>query len=249
MKRSLRALVAGGVVAVLVMVRPAAAQTECADLTTQLMAQYFEAYPCPESAAAFPAYEVKFLARFNLLKAAMKTMNRSMRGTFNSRTVSEQLTTYLAQCKAGLEQPVSRDPLSEPTGGLSSVCAVTSPIQPLEMLIKSEASAHINDGDLRTTGYTVVCGTVCPKNLRKADFFYANGEYAGSVGYYGTFSGNGQPRLYGAAGDAEQHFALEIAAKAATIGNGMLYLQVSAATTGETTACKEFAPAGRNGSI
>jgi hypothetical protein len=135
------------------------------------------------------------------------------------------------------------------SASLQKVCANVSAIAPSEMLIKSEPSNHIHGGDPRTTGYTVVCAQRCPKNLGYAQFFYADGTFAGAVAKYGNFSGNGQPRLYGAVGQAPQHFANEIAQKAATIGNGKLYLQMSTATEGADTDCKEFAPSGRNGSL
>lgn len=132
---------------------------------------------------------------------------------------------------------------------LNSVCASRSSIASGEMLIKSEASDHIHNGDPRTTGYTVVCARVCPRNQSYAQFFYSDGTFAGAVAKYGTFRGNGKPRLYGAVGQAPQHFASEIAEKAATIGNGKLYLQTSRATQGAGTVCKEFNPVGRNGSL
>ncbi len=132
---------------------------------------------------------------------------------------------------------------------LNSVCASRSAVASGEMLIKSEASTHIHNGDPRTTGYTVVCARVCPRNQSYAQFFYSDGTLAGAVAKYGTFRGNGKPRLYGAVGQAPQHFASEIAQKAATIGNGKLYLQVSGATQGSGTVCKEFNPVGRNGSL
>lgn len=142
-----------------------------------------------------------------------------------------------------------------PAGGgaapalLNSVCASRSAIASGEMLIKSEASDHIHNGDPRTTGYTVVCARVCPRNQSYAQFFYSDGTFAGAVAKYGAFRGNGKPRLYGAVGRAPQHFASEIAQKAAAIGNGKLYLQTSRATQGSRTVCTEFNPVGRNGSL
>jgi hypothetical protein len=137
---------------------------------------------------------------------------------------------------------------STPTS-LNAVCASRSSIASGEMLIKSEASDHIHNGDPRTTGYTLVCARLCPSNQSYAQFFYSDGSFAGAVARYGTFRGNGRPRLYGAVGRAPQHFASEIADKAASIGNGKLYLQISAATEGRGTVCKEFNPTGRNGSL
>lgn len=143
------------------------------------------------------------------------------------------------------ESPLPPPPADDAPPALSAVCASTSLISSGEMLIKSEASNHIHDGDARTTGYTVVCGALCPAHLNYVPFFYSNGELAGAVGYYGLFSGNGRPRLYGAAGDADQHFASAIAKRAAQIGNGKLYLQMKP----DGSSCKQFNPSGRNGSL
>jgi len=145
----------------------------------------------------------------------------------------------------------SGTPIAPPVGSpeLSNVCASITAISPGEMLIKSEASKHINNGDLRASGYTVVCAAQCPVNVKYAPFFYANGELAGAVAKYGLFSGNHRPRMYGAVGQAPQHNAGQIAQKARSIGSGKLYLQISAATSGAETVCKEFNPTGRNGSL
>jgi hypothetical protein len=145
--------------------------------------------------------------------------------------------------------PISGDPTAPTDPSLAAVCASFSPISPGEMLIKSDPSNHIGRHDPRTTGYTVVCARECPANTRYVQFFYANGEFAGAVAKYGIFSGNGRPRLYGAVGAAPQHDAAVIAARAAGIGNGKLYLQVSSATSGHDSRCKEFSPSGRNGSL
>jgi hypothetical protein len=146
--------------------------------------------------------------------------------------------------------PPSNPPSNEPPlAGLSSVCENYSAIANGEMLIKSEISQHIPGQDPRATGYTLVCARLCPKNLSRADFFFADGSYGGSVARYGTFRGNGKPRLYGAVGEAPQHFASDIAAKASTIGNGKLYMQISSARAGAGTDCKEFNPTGRNGGL
>lgn len=145
--------------------------------------------------------------------------------------------------------PSNAPPSGPPAEGLSGVCASYSSIVPGELLIKSDPSNHIGRHDPRTSGYTVVCAKLCPAQLRYAQFFYSNGEFAGAVAKYGVFSGNGRPRMYGAVGQAPQHDARVIAEKAATIGNGKLYLQMSSATSGAETVCKEFNPTGRNGSL
>lgn len=142
--------------------------------------------------------------------------------------------------------PRPTQPTSPPDAApesLRSVCSSVTEVSPGEMLIKSQASPHINSGDARASGYTVVCGSQCPQNMSNVPFYFANGEQAGSVGYYGKFSGNGRPRLYGAASSAPQHFAKDIARRAAGIGNGFLYLQMGDGT------CKSFSPIGRNGAI
>ena len=140
-----------------------------------------------------------------------------------------------------------------PSDPLSNVCATIDVINPGDMLIKSEASAHLtNPFDRRTTGYTVVCGRRCPSTRRSTiPFFFANGEQAGEVArYFPNFSGNGRPRFYGGTGRAAQHFARRIARQARRLSEGQnLYLHMSRAETGETTSCVEFSPQGRNGSL
>lgn len=138
---------------------------------------------------------------------------------------------------------------ASPPESLGRVCAAHSPIAPGELLIKSEPSSHIHGGDPRTSGYTVVCARLCPSNLSYAQIYYSDGSFAGAVAKYGVFRGNRRPRLYGAVGRAPQHFAAQIATQASRIGNGKLYLQMSSATTGSGTWCKEFVPVGRNGSL
>ncbi len=133
------------------------------------------------------------------------------------------------------------------SGTLAAVCAAHSPVEFPQMFIKSQASGHLSDP--RSTGYTVLCGTQCPVNRKKADFFYADGTYAGSVGIYSVWTPTGKPRMYGAASAAPQHFARTIARKAKRIGNGKLYLQISRANKGSGTFCKEFAPTGRVGGV
>ena len=135
-------------------------------------------------------------------------------------------------------------PAEPPSGGLASVCTSTSAISPGQLLVKSEISNHIHGGDPRATGYTVVCAAQCPSARNYVPFYYSDGAEAGAVGYYGNFSGNGRPRLYGAAADAPQHFVSEIAPRASQNGrNGKLYLSMG------NGACKEFNPVGRNGSL
>ncbi len=136
---------------------------------------------------------------------------------------------------------------------LSSVCATIDVIEPGDLLIKSEASAHFsNPLDRRTTGYTLVCARRCP-SLRRTTlpFYFANGTLAGELArYLPNFSGNGRPRFYGGTGRAPQHFARRLARQARRIAEGgSLYLQMSRVAAGPRTRCVEFAPSGRNGSL
>lgn len=138
---------------------------------------------------------------------------------------------------------------TEGTGPLAGVCAHYSPVEFPQMLIKSQASGHISGGDPRSTGYSLMCGTQCPVNTRKADIYYADGTYAASVGIYSIWGATNKPRMYGGAGAAAPHNARKIARRAKSLGNGKLYLQVSRARTGSNTFCKEFNPTGRNGGV
>ena len=135
------------------------------------------------------------------------------------------------------------------SGPLADVCANFRMLKFPEMLIKSESSGHINTADPRKSGYTVLCGTVCPKNLRKADIFYSDGSYAASVGKYNNWIATNKPRLYGATAGAPAHSAARIARVARTKGNGKIYLQTSRARRGAATLCREFNPSGRNGGV
>ena len=93
---------------------------------------------------------------------------------------------------------------------VSSVCSSSRPLSGL--LVKSQISHHINSGDPRAAGYTLVCGRSCVQFI--ADFYYCDGSKAGSFGYYGTWSGNGKARAYGAAGGAPAHSVRAIQATA-----------------------------------
>ncbi|RIL06772.1 MAG: hypothetical protein DCC75_10570 [Proteobacteria bacterium] len=94
--------------------------------------------------------------------------------------------------------------------GLGSVC--TSAVTLSGMLVKAEISDHINRGDPRASGYTLVCGQRCVEFV--ADFFYCDGTKAGSFGYYGRWNVTNRPRAYGAAGGAPQHSVSAIQATA-----------------------------------
>lgn len=130
---------------------------------------------------------------------------------------------------------VSMSPGAEAAGKktrtLAGICSSSLPVE--SFLIKAEASNHINPGDRRTTGYSLICGRECVQF--PAFFFYCDGTPAASFGYYGKWSrshgGNGMPRAYGAAGGQPQHYVRKIRAIARkkTCGR-MLYLQTAAPT-------------------
>ena len=129
------------------------------------------------------------------------------------------------------------------TSALSAVCSNTTPLSGL--LIKSEISHHINRGDPRASGYTLVCGKRCVQFI--ADFYYCDGSKAGSFGYYGRWNVTGKPRAYGAAGGAPAHSVNAIRAAARRKGCGTnLYLKTS--RKAKTSCLSWNANASRTGS-
>ena len=103
---------------------------------------------------------------------------------------------------------------------LNSVC---KSIQPMVALLKSTAGGHIR-GDPRESGYSLICSRKsCPKKF-PTNFYYSDGSLAFTVGLYGRWSGNGQPRAYCAAGGAPKCSAKSIGAKAKSRGlDGKVY--------------------------
>lgn len=126
---------------------------------------------------------------------------------------------------------------------ISSVCSSTKPLSGL--LVKSQISHHINSGDPRAAGYTLVCGRSCVQFI--ADFYYCDGTKAGSFGYYGRWDGNGKARAYGAAGGAPAHSVRSIQAVARKKKCGSnLFLKTSRSAK---SACLSFSAfASRTGS-
>lgn len=167
--------------------------------------------------------------------------------------ISLALRFYASLAFTCLLLPVIPLAAQESPDPLSQVCATIEPIEPGDLLIKSEASSHFtNPLDRRTTGYTLVCARKCPSLKRETlPFFFANGTQAGELARYRpNFSGNGRPRFYGGTGRAPQHFARRIARQARRIAEGSnLYLQMSRVSSGSRTRCVEFSPSGRNGSL
>lgn len=137
--------------------------------------------------------------------------------------------------------------------GLSKVCAKVSKVVNGELLVKSEASTHINPNDCRTTGYTLVCGSKCPSSINAhgiTALYFSDGTRAAQLGYYGTFAQNGKPRAYGCSNGAPQHYAAKIAVEAKEKGrNGKLYLRMASDKTGPNTLCKEVNAEGRTGDV
>lgn len=117
------------------------------------------------------------------------------------------------------------------SGSLNAVCTSALPVE--NFLIKAEASNHINRGDLRTTGFSLICGKECVEF--PANFYYCDGTPAAAFGYYGKWSrshgGNGKSRAYGASGGVPQHFVNKIRAQARRMPCGRnLYLQINRPT-------------------
>lgn len=133
---------------------------------------------------------------------------------------------------------------------LRKVCRTVKTVTGNEFLWKSEISNHITGGDLRRTGPTLVCNRICPASF-PMPFYYSDGVQAGSVGYYGRFSGNGQPRAYCAAGGAPQCYISQIAKHSTTGGrDGFVYLRFSKnGAAAKDTVCYKVRPLGRTGGV
>lgn len=123
---------------------------------------------------------------------------------------------------------------------LESVCSSVEPVS--GFLIKAEASNHINKGDPRTAGYSLICGTECVEFI--AQIYYCDGSPAASVGYYGKWSrshgGNGRPRGYGAAGGAPKHSvrAIRAAARRKPCGSNLFVQITKPYVGGAVPACR-----------
>ena len=83
--------------------------------------------------------------------------------------------------------------------GLASVCKSTAPLR--GALLKNAYPGHISRSDPRAPGFAFVCGSDCPRSF-PAKAYYSDGTLAFSLGYYGRWEGNGQPRAYCGAGGA-----------------------------------------------
>lgn len=136
-------------------------------------------------------------------------------------------------------------------GGLSSVCSSSEPVS--GFLIKAEASNHINNGDPRTSGYSLICGRECAEFI--AQVYYCDGTPAASFGYYGKWSrshgGNGRPRAYGAAGGAPKHSVrlIRAVARRKPCGNNLYVQLTKQALGGKAPACRHWdANSSRSGS-
>ena len=130
-------------------------------------------------------------------------------------------------------------------GNLAAVCPSIASFRGGQGLIKSEISKHISPSDPRASGYTLVCGSLCPSSF-PASFYYSDGTLAGKFGYYGRYSGNGRPRAYCGAGGAPVCSTSAIYSRARGLRTGSsLYLKLN------SRQCISFsgAPGARNGSV
>ncbi len=105
-------------------------------------------------------------------------------------------------------------------------------VKDVDFLIKADISNHIPRGDVRSGTYSVIGSRQncrpCRAGGGKCEILYSNGQSAGFVGYYGSWSsahgGNNCDRSYGGVGGAARHSASAIIKKARRIG-GKLYLR------------------------
>jgi hypothetical protein len=137
---------------------------------------------------------------------------------------------------------------NESVAAFRAVCSAVRPVTGNDLLYKSEISPHINKGDVRASGPTLVCGRVCPSRW-PANLYYSDGALAARLGYYGTWEVTGRPRAYCGAGGAPRCSNSVLSREARRRGrDGSLYLQVSTQASGSKTICYRVKPIGRTGS-
>lgn len=124
--------------------------------------------------------------------------------------------------------------------GLSQVCSSTKRIG---ALLKNAYPGHISAGDPRAPGFALVCNrSDCPRAF-PAKAYYSDGTYAFSLGMYGRWNGNGQPRAYCGTGGAAMCSVRTVVAGARSAGrNGKVYIDFGG------KSCREATPGVRNGS-
>lgn len=125
---------------------------------------------------------------------------------------------------------------------LSDVCKSVSPIS---ALLKNAWPGHISRADPRSRGFALVCNRRdCPRKF-PVTAYYSDGVQAFRLGYYGRWSGNGQPRAYCSAGGAGSCSATLVTKEAKKFDrDGKVYLVFDAAKK----VCRTATPGKRNGS-
>ena len=159
------------------------------------------------------------------------------------RVVAQDNLTVLSELPEGMSVRSLRkiNRARSASSGLRKVCKKVSPIR---ALWKPAWGGHINSGDPRASGPALVCSrSDCPR-VRPANVYYSDGTLAFKVGQYGTWNGNGQPRLYCSAGGAGSCSLRSAAQQARARGrDGKLYVAYGSGQ------CRSVAsPLGRNGS-
>jgi hypothetical protein len=82
---------------------------------------------------------------------------------------------------------------------LREVCAPDNVVPARGLLIKKTGGGHIPGSDARASGFSLICASNCVSSF-PAKVYHCDGSQAFKLGYYGTWSGNGRPRAYCAAG-------------------------------------------------
>lgn len=124
--------------------------------------------------------------------------------------------------------------------GLSAVCKNTKPIG---ALLKNASPGHISSGDPRAPGFALICNrSDCPRGF-PAKAYYSDGSLAFSLGYYGRWEGNGQPRAYCGTGGAAVCSVSAVSSAARAKGrNGKVYIDFGG------KSCRQATPGIRQGS-
>jgi hypothetical protein len=123
---------------------------------------------------------------------------------------------------------------------LSSVCKSVAPIR---ALLKNAYPGHISLSDSRASGFALVCSrSDCPRKF-PAKAYFSDGTLAFSLGYYGRWEGNGQPRAYCGTGGAGKCFVKAVSNNARSgKRDGNVYIDFG------NGSCRRAAPGKRNGS-
>lgn len=130
---------------------------------------------------------------------------------------------------------------TEALKAMKSVCKSVRDGGGRSFLYKSEISPHINPGDPRASGPTLVCNQVCSKSSR-IPLYYSDGTLAAVMGYYGRWNVTGRPRYYCAAGGTPACSNRTLARDSRARGrDGKIYVKLD-------STCWRVNPIGRTGS-